>query len=365
MKIAVLISFSGQGGVERMVMNLVREMAKTPNVLIDLLLIRASGPHLVNIPDNVNVIRLKAKHTLTAIPEIARYLKQSKPLSMLAAKDRAGRAAVRARSLAGVDTRIAIRLGTNLSTALATKNGVQKWLRVNPMQRIYRKVDTVVGVSEGVREDTINLAGIARANTTVIRNPVVTEQMLKASTEEAPHAWLKDTSIPVIMGIGRLSYQKNFHSLIEAFAALNKQHSARLIILGDGKDEQALKALADTLDISDQVLFAGFQANPYNWLANADLFVLSSRWEGSPNVLTEALALGVPCVSTRCPSGPNEVFNEGEYGPLVDVENTQQLSEAMLAVLQNPLPSETLKQAVVEYTPEISAKNYLGVLGVL
>lgn len=362
MKIAVLISFSGQGGVERMVMNLVRELAKKESFAIDLLTIRASGPHLKDVPQNVNHINLKSKHTFTAIPELVAYLKRENPAAMLAAKDRAGRAATRAKMLSGVKTRVVVRLGTNLSTALEGKSSLQKYFRTAPMKRLYNKMDNVVAVSEGVKKDIVKITGINQDRVKVIRNPVVTDQMLKAASESPPHSWLQDKKEPVIMGIGRLSYQKNFECLIKAFAILVEQEKMKLIILGDGKELDALKKLAESLGLTKDILFAGFQSNPYAWLARADLFVLSSRWEGSPNVLTEALALGIPSVSTRCPSGPDEVLDDGKYGILVELEDHVALAEAMSTTLNKPLHAAFLKEAVKAYTPDVSASAYMNLL---
>lgn len=343
-------------------MNLVREFASRENLQIDLLLIRAQGPHLENVPSNINVIQLRASHTLTSIPELIRYFRRSRPKAMLVAKDRAGRAALIANRLTGSMTKVVIRLGTNLSTALAHRAALNRWLRTMPMRLLYPMAERVVAVSEGVRQDTLAITGIDASRVQVIRNPVVTSQMLKQSMEACPHPWLDDDQVPVVMGVGRLSKQKDFVTLIKAFALLREHRPARLIILGDGQDRAQLEKLIEELRLVDVVLLPGFDINPYKWVARADLFVLSSRWEGSPNALTEALALGVPSVSTRCPSGPNETLQEGEYGPLVEVGDYRGLAKAMEQVLNKPLPAERLKQAVAEYRPSISANRYLQVL---
>lgn len=362
-KLAVLISFSGDGGVERMVTHLCGEF--TRYVDVDLLALKAKGNHINRLSSEVNLIVLKSRHSSTCVSEVAEYLRRAKPDALLVAKDRAGRAAIKARRRAGLSMPLWIRLGTNLSAALERKSAISRWLRVTPMRRLYPLADGVIAVSEGVRQDTIAVTGLAPERVRVIRNPVVTPSLSGLAAEPVDHAWINERSMPVIMGMGRLTRQKGFPTLLEAFARLQAHRPSRLILLGEGRDRDSLAELAQSLGVSDRVHFAGFQKNPYAWLAKADLFVLSSEWEGSPNALTEALALGVPSVSTRCPSGPNELLDEGRYGALVPVGDAARLAEAMQHTLAAPLPPLTLQQAVEEYRVDISARRYLEVLGLL
>ena len=344
-----------------MVMNLIREFARQ-DVAVDLLTIRANSDHLEDIPETVRVIQLKAQHAMTSIPEVVRYLRNEQPRALLVAKDRAGRAALLARKLAGVDTRIAIRLGTNLSTALAEKSALQRWLRTAPMKLIYRLAEQIIAVSEGVARDTSAITGLPDSRITVIRNPVITPTLYQQSEAPAPHAWLEDKTLPVVMGMGRLTKQKDFPVLLQAFAKLLKHRKARLIILGEGKQREELEHYAKDQGIEQGVLLPGFQSNPYAWLSRADLFVLSSRWEVSPNVLTEALALGIPSVATNCPSGPEETLQQGKIGPLVPVGDVDALADAMQKTLAQPPDNEFLKAAVADYNSRTSAKHYLQVL---
>lgn len=365
-RLAVLLSFSGDGGVERMVSNLCAEFAN--HVQVDLLAIKARGHHVGRIPPSVNLIRLESRHSWTSVGEIARYLREARPDAMLVAKDRAGRAAIRARRRVGTQMPLWIRLGTNLSAALERKSAFNRWLRTAPMRRLYALASGVIAVSEGVRQDTLAITGLPPERVRVIRNPVITPALEVQARERVDHPWLlprEQRSEAVIMGMGRLTRQKDFATLIRAFALMQAQRPARLILLGDGRDLEALCALAEELGVADRVHLAGFQQNPYAWLSKADLFVLSSAWEGSPNALTEALALGIPCVSTRCPSGPDELLAEGRYGPLVTVGDHAALAQAMAQTLASPLPADTLRQAVDEYRVDRSAAAYLRTLGLL
>lgn len=365
-RIAVLISFSGDGGVERMVTNLCAEFAD--HVQVDLLALKLTGGHASRIPSSVNVIPLKSRHAWSSVGEVAAYLRTHRPDALLAAKDRAGRAALHARDKAGANLPVFIRLGTNLSAALERKDALSRWLRVRPMRQHYPKADGVIAVSEGVRQDTIKVTGIAPEKVHVIRNPVITPRLAQQAAESAPHPWLDDKSLPVVLGMGRLTRQKGFPTLLRAFAALQPDQPSRLIILGEGPqpgDRENLERLARDLGIQDRVLMPGFQKNPYAWLARADLFVLSSAWEGSPNALTEALALGIPSVSTDCPSGPYEILAAGTYGPLVAVGDERAMAQAMLQTLREPLARDILRGAVSEYRADLSARRYLQLMKLL
>lgn len=361
--LAVLASFSGEGGVERMLLNLITAWAER-GVNIELLTIRTNSAHLKQLPESVVHIDLGARHSLTAVPALRRYFQRHRPTAMLVAKDRAGRAALLARRLAGSDCPIVIRLGTNLSAALANKSPWQRWLRTRPMRLIYPWVNRVVAVSEGVAQDVVATTGLAPERIEVIRNPVITPLLRANAQAPCPHAWLApERELPVLMGAGRLTPQKDFPTLLRAFAELQQTHPSRLLILGEGRLRAGLAALSQQLGIAERVQLVGFQSNPHAWLARADVFVLSSRWEGSPNVLTEAMALGRPVVAADCPSGPRELLHGGQFGPLVAMGDVAAMAASMAAVLDDPLPAEVLNEAVSEYNAATSSARYLAVLG--
>jgi glycosyltransferase involved in cell wall biosynthesis len=331
---------------------------------LDVLAIRADSAHLGALPAGVRLIDLGVRHSGLAVLPLARYLRQHRPGAMLVAKDRAIRAAVLGRGLAGVRTRIVGRLGTNLSAALEGRSGLARWLRVAPMRLFYPRVEHVVCVSQGVLEDTRALTGLPAERLSVIRNPVVTPRLSALAGEAVDHPWANDPVVPLILGAGRLTEQKDFPTLVRAFARLRKERPARLVILGDGRQRGLLESLAAELGVAADVALPGFTPNPYAWMARARLFVLSSAWEGSPNVLTEALALGLPSVSTDCPSGPREILAGGRWGPLVAVGDDAALAAAMAATLDAPQPAEALRAAVAEYTRDAAAAAYLRALGI-
>jgi glycosyltransferase involved in cell wall biosynthesis len=345
-----------------MILNLVNAFAGR-GYSIDLVLIKSRSRHLEAIHPSVSVIELGSRHTITSLIPLIRYMREKHPARVLVAKDRAGRLAVTARALSGIPSKIVVRLGTNLSAALEHRSGLKRWLRQLPMRLLYPLIDRVIAVSEGVAEDTMAITGLDPIRISVIRNPVLTPTMLDLAQEASPHPWLSDNGPGVILGAGRLTVQKDFSTLLRAFAALKQTYPLRLIILGDGRQRDKLEQLARELGIEDAVDLPGFAPNPYAYMSRASLFVLSSRWEGSPNVLTEAMALGTPVVSTNCPSGPSEILDGGRIAPLVPVGDWEALAEAMKQILDNPPDSDKLREAVREYNVEESATNYLGHLG--
>lgn len=363
--LSILVSFSGAGGVERMMLNLVNAFADR-GLRIDLLLIKTDRRHLQEIHPSVNRIDLGSGHTLTSLPHLIRYLRRVRPPRLLAAKDRAGRVAVIARALSGShETRLGMRLGTNLTAAFAHKSSWRMWIRRLPIRLLYPHIDSIIAVSEGVRQDTLAISGVDPAKVVVVRNPVITPRLRAAASASTPHPWLDRPDRPVILGAGRLTLQKDFEVLVRAFASLHSRRPCRLIILGEGRQREALEALGRELGIGQDLALPGFTPNPYAYMARVDLFVLSSRWEGSPNVLTEAMALGTPVVSTDCPSGPDELLDGGRIAPLVPVGDWQALSEAMASVLDQPPAAEVLLQAVQEYNATTSATRYLEIMGLM
>ncbi|EED35719.1 glycosyl transferase, group 1 family [Luminiphilus syltensis NOR5-1B] len=331
-------------------------------VRLDILLVKAEGPYVEKLPASARLIRLRTGHTATSVVELALYLRRERPDALLAVKHRAIVAAVRARRLARVDTPIGGRLGTTVTAALEGKSERRKRLWFDAMRTYYPAMQAIIPVSEGVASDIAHITGLRRDAMTVIANPVITPELFRLADAPSPHPWF-DEEPPVIIGVGRLTAQKDFPTLLEAFALLRKTRNAHLIILGDGEQRESLQRLAEQLGIADDIGLPGFQKNPWAWMSRSRVFVLSSRWEGSPNTLSEALALGVPVVATDCPSGPREVLDGGVVAPLVPMGDAGALASGMEQMLNSPPPPEILKAAVSAYHAEASARAYLRALG--
>ena len=171
-KLAILVSFSGQGGVERMIANLSQSLTMAP-IDLDILLIKAKGPHIAALPDQANIIHLRAQHTATSVFEVALYLRREKPDALLAIKHRGIIAALQARTLARTSTPISGRLGTTVSAALANKSSRRRARWFNTMRRYYPKLHRLIAVSQGVADDVIAITDMPDRQVTVVRNPTV------------------------------------------------------------------------------------------------------------------------------------------------------------------------------------------------
>ena len=185
---------------------------------------------------------------------------------------------------------------------------------------------------------TAGLLGRSREAVPVVHNPAVGPGFAERMGETAEHPWFRDGGGAVILAAGRLARQKDYPTLLRAFAQVARQRHVRLMILGEGEEKRTLEKLASELAITNRVAMPGFVANPYPWMKQARVFVLSSRWEGFGNVIAEALACGTPVVSTDCPSGPREILRGGRLGALVPVGDAAALGDAIAAALVRPAP---------------------------
>jgi glycosyltransferase involved in cell wall biosynthesis len=365
-RLAFLMATLGTGGIGKMRVHLTRELARRGED-VDLVLGKADGPYVGRIDPGVQVYPIDSTHWLYSLGRIARYLRRRRPAAVVAEKLRVNVALHRARRLSGTAPRVVASIHGVLSHKLDQEGlpARKRAAKYAAIRRWYPLNDAFVTVSQGIKDDLVANFGIPADKVHVVRNPVVTPELLQRAAEPAEHPWLTRKEHPVILGVGRLAPQKDFPTLLRAFARVRAGRPARLVILGEGSERPHLEALARELGIADNVSLPGYVDNPYAALAAADLFVLSSQWEGSPNVLTEALAVGVPAVSTDCPGRPRETLQDGRFGPLVPLADPEAMAAAIARTLDEPLPRDTLRDAVAAYTPAACAEGYLRACGLL
>lgn len=360
--IACFFATSGHSGVDRIATHLIPELANR-GYRVDLLQVRKHGPYLDPLPNGVRRIDLGYRHTYACLPALARYLRERRPDRLLSDKDRVNRTALFARWLSTTTTPLFFRLGTTVSLNLASRGPLERWVQRNSMGRLYRFAESVLVPSQGVRQDLSRYTGLSPDKIRVVPSPGIPDALFDRRPPPPDHAWFKEREVPLILGMGELGARKDFTTLIEAFALLRASRPCRLVIIGRGKQRERLLALARRLQVQDALDLPGFVENPYSYMAHADLFAFSSRWEGLGLVLVEALALGVNPVSTDCPSGPSEILQQGRLGRLVPVGDARAMAAAMSATLDAPLSREVLQQGARPYGVGAATDAYLAALG--
>jgi glycosyltransferase involved in cell wall biosynthesis len=281
---------------------------------------------------------------------------------MLSDKDRVNRTALLARALAGVPTRLYLRSGTTLSVDLASRGTLQRRLQRWSVANLYRHAAGVLVPSRGAAADLTTFTGLDPTRIHMVPTPVVPDALFDTPPPAPDHPWFHDPAAPLILGVGELSRRKDFATLLRGFAELRAGRPCRLMILGEGGERDALLAAASALGVADDVALPGFVPRPYAELAHADLFALTSRWEGMPLVLVEALALGTPVVATDCPSGPRELLSDGQYGALMPVGDAPALGAAMAAMLDAPPDPSLLRDAARSYGIKAATTAYLAAM---
>lgn len=324
--IACFLPTLAGGGAERVVLDLCTAFVGL-GLEVDLVVASRAGELKDSIPDGVRFIDLESGRALLAIIPLVRYLRRSKPQSLLSTLEHANVAALIAAKFAP-RTRVVIREANSPSQDTDGSSRVGRLIRFLA-RWLYPKADAIVAVSKGVANDLRDHIGISSKQIHVIGNPVLTERMSVLANDETDDPWFDSPSEPVILAIGRLSYQKGFDVLLEAFAKLRRQRSCKLLILGDGELREQLLGLASSLGVAQDVRMPGYVSNPFPFIARARVFALSSRWEGLPNVLIQALALGTVVVATDCVSGPSEILDGGHLGLLVPVDDPSALASAL------------------------------------
>lgn len=313
MKIALIIPALAKGGAERTISNLSLMMQKEHDVHVIVLdSSEKSYPHggiLIDLktPPSKKGVLGKGFTLLKRAYRLNKLFKQEKYDAIYALMEAAGAPAV----LASKRTIVSVR---DTPESLAAFH--QKMIKL-----VYPRAQKVVAVAKATENKLRDSYGLK--NTTTIYN------MANLDMAKTMSAAPIDIDYPFILAVGRLAKQKGFDLLIEAFAASKASQHIKLLILGDGQEQQALEQLAVDKKVETQVVFYGNTDNPFAFYSKADFFTLSSRHEGFPNILVEALATGCACLSVDCPTGPNEIIVDGNNGMLIEADNIPKLTKAM------------------------------------
>lgn len=359
MNLAILLPDLRGGGAERVSLDLGHQFRQL-GWRVTFLLMRGHGQMFNEAAENFEVVVFGAERVRQAYSPLRRWIQIEQPQILIAAMwplTVLATVAVR-----GTSTKVLISDHNPLSRQYQSWGFVQNLLLRKSISWAYPKAWARVGVSAGVAHDMEQLGGLNKGSVSVVHNPVRQPKMLSpAELAKADLPWLPCKS-KRLLTVGSLKLQKNHALLLRSFAMLVATQDAQLVILGEGDLRESLEQLSRDLGIVDKVIFAGFQHNTTAFYQTADLFVLSSDYEGFGNVIVEALACGTPVVSTDCPSGPAEILDNGKYGALVPVGDELALAEAMQVALYTEHEPERLRARARDFAPEVSATRYLELL---
>jgi glycosyltransferase involved in cell wall biosynthesis len=345
------------GGAQRVIVNLVQGITER-GIPVDVVLAVAEGVFLEQLPAPVRLVDLRARRLIRSLGPLTSYLRRERPRYLVSSMSHANLIALWAARLARRSTPVMVTVHNTMSQSTPDQGGLAGRLSSHLLRTFYPWARSVVAVSRGAADDLARTSGLLRERVEVVYNPVITPAMLAQARQPPDHPWFGAGRPAVILGVGRLTRQKDFPTLIRAFAEVRRRRPARLIILGEGEERAGLEALIGELGLAEDVALPGFRDNAMAYMAGSALFVLSSAWEGLPTVLIEALAAGTRVVSTDCPSGPREILQGGRLGALVPVGDASALARAMVSALDGS--AETVPPgALTPFTRDAAVDNYL------
>ncbi len=376
MRIGIFIFALTWGGATRRIITLSEAFQKRGHY-VKFIVVEGNGQLSGTIP-GIEVVELKPGPKRLLFPfvskkrkielcdtALANFLKEARYQDqidiLLSAANHVNLTSISAKLLSATTIPVVLRISNHLSASLQKQKSRKKEKRFKKVCRLYPHADGFIAVSKNIAKDTSEALNIPPKKINVIYNPTFTPDLLSRAKETVQHPWLRrrPNDPPVILGAGRLVPQKNFDLLIRAFHKALRYRDMRLVILGEGKERPKLEALVSALGVKARVDLPGFVENPLAYMARADIFCLSSRFEGLPGVLIEAMATGCPVVSTKSPGGANEILDNGKYGLLVPGEDEQVLSDAMLKTLDMKWNSEELKRRAATFSVDRATEEYL------
>lgn len=352
LRIAIVLPDLGGGGVQRVLLNLAGGLAQRGHAVE--VLAMSTAPVPTSVPPGVEVSLLAGRGVPGKAVRLAAHIGSNEVDVLIAGITRANLTAVLARALAG--RRPTTVLTKHLPLDMLSRNRVRRFVLKALIRATYPRADAVVAVSEGTRQ-SLKDAGVRARLLARIANPVITHDLVTRCGAPVDHPWFAVGGPKVIVAAGRLVEQKGFDSLLRAFAALTATRDVRLVILGEGEARRRLEVLAKELGVASAVSMPGHVSDALPYMARASVFALSSRWEGLPTVLIEALASGTTVVATDCPVGPREVLEDGALGALVPVDDHEALARALAAALDHPRP--VASERLAHYTVEGATDRYL------
>lgn len=351
-KIMIFIYSLSGGGAERTIVNLINNLNKKKFEVVLVLGTTNNSDYIDLIDDKIKLIILNSKKLRYSLLKLRNCIIKEKPDILFSTINANNIIMLLARLLIFKNIPTIVRESNN-----RTQSGSVTLLNKLITNLLYNYVASkVIALSKGVKEDLVNNFFIKENKIQVIYNPVEVEKIKQLSKQKL-NGFNKNNNEKLIISVGRLVEQKDYPTLIKAFSILEKKVSSRLIILGKGPLEKKLKKICKDYGLEEKVQFVGFKNNPYKFMRAADLFVLSSKWEGFGHVIVESMAVGTPVISTDCKSGPSEIIGKNEYGKLVSVGNAEELSKNIISLLENPTLLDFYSKQGIKRANDFDAKT--------
>lgn len=344
------------GGAERVALRLIEDFV-AQGYAIDLVLMADEGELMPLLPAEVRVIDLHAPRIRDALVPLARYLRVERPHGIQVFMWPLTVIGVLAHRIARSRARLVLSEHITLSRQYGHFGRLRHGLLASSIRMTYPLADARVAVSNQAADDLARISGIARAAVTVIYNPVARPASAKPDDPAAVQLWQGERAR--ILSVGSLKAQKNHVLLIEAFALLRAKREARLVIVGEGELRAELEALIAARGLAADVALPGFFVDPWPFYASAQVFALSSDYEGYPLVMLEAMRSGLSIVSTDCESGPREILADGAFGHLVPCGDAAALADAMAAALDSPASPDAMRQRAEALSGNDTSDRYL------
>lgn len=366
-RVAIYLDSLQGYGADRTLIKITNSLANQ-GIGVDLVLAKPANQAAQNIHPSIRMFNLGSsrKNVIKNVLGLARYLSIHQPDVLFSSihfnNVTAASSLALAKMFSTVNSKLIVRQANTLRHQLRTYPFPIGFLLGFCTRLVYKKADLIISQSEGMTRDVTGFMKAAPHKVRLIYNPTVTPDLFKQAQQPTHHPWFDHRTAPIVLAVGRLKPQKDFPNLLRAFAQVKQQiPDARLVILGEGPQRKELESLAHQLGIADSFDLPGFRSNPHAFIAMADVFVLSSQYEGLPNVLIEALALGKRIVATDCDSGPAEILKYGQYGKLVPVGDIDQMADAIGKELRKPFACLNQPQAIEDFQQETQVEKYVQV----
>lgn len=359
-RVALFLPSLHGGGAERAMVTFGRELLRR-GFAVDVVVVQRIGALLGILPDGMRVVDLKRSRMVQALPALIRYINSELPDAVFSTITHANLLAAAATRLTRHRPITVVRQSNAPLTEPKASLSSSISHRLIPL--LYPWADGIIAVSRGVGEQLAQMSSSLAPLVTVSPTPVISPEILALGDEPLSHPWFEAGGPPVVVAAGRLEPQKGFSTLLRAFERVRRTEAARLIIIGEGRERGRLEGEIRQLNLTEDVDMPGFQKNPFAFMKRAQSFVLSSQYEGLPNVLIQAMAFGTPVVATDCESGPAEILENGRYGALVPVGDEERLAEALRTSLRLSRNLDAQRSVIARYGVAQATDRYLALAG--